>query len=40
MTYAKWYDILPSLQRVLVHGKEIVEATPLPIGITSEEGGS
>jgi hypothetical protein len=23
---------------VLVHGKEIVEATPLPIGITSEEG--
>jgi hypothetical protein len=23
---------------VLVHGKEIVEATPLPIGITSKEG--
>jgi hypothetical protein len=23
---------------VLVHGKEIVEATPLPIGLTSEEG--
>jgi putative intracellular protease/amidase len=38
MSCAKWYDIPPSLHRVLVHGKEIVEATPLPIGITSEEG--
>ena len=38
MSCAQWYDIPPSLHRVLVHGKEIVEATPLPIGITSEEG--
>jgi putative intracellular protease/amidase len=38
MSCAQWYDIPPSLHRVLVHGKEIVEATPLPIGMTSEEG--
>jgi hypothetical protein len=38
MSCAQWYDIPPSLLRVLVHGKEIVEATPLPIGITSKEG--
>ena len=38
MAHASWYDIPPSLHRVLVHGKEIVEATPLPIGLTSEEG--
>jgi hypothetical protein len=38
MSCAQWYDVPPSLHRVLVHGKEIVEATPLPIGITSEEG--
>ena len=38
MTNVSWYDIPPSLHRVLVHGKEIVEATPLPIGLTSEEG--
>jgi hypothetical protein len=38
VTHVKWYDIPPSLHRVLVHGKEIVEATPLPIGMTSEEG--
>ena len=38
MNCAQWYDIPPSLHRVLVHSKEIVEATPLQIGITSEEG--
>ena len=37
MSCGQWYDI-PPLHRVLVHGKEIVEATPLPIGITSKEG--
>lgn len=35
---AGWYSLSPTLHRVLVHGKEIVQATPLPIGITSEEG--
>jgi hypothetical protein len=38
MSCAQWYDIPPSLHRVLVHGKEIVEATHLPIGITCKEG--
>jgi hypothetical protein len=39
MSCAQWYDIPPSasLHRVLVHGKKIVEATLLPIGITIEE---
>ena len=35
---AGWYSLSPTLHRVLVHGKEIVQATPLAIGITSEEG--
>jgi hypothetical protein len=38
MSCAQWYDIPLSLHRVLVYGKETVEATPLPIGINSEEG--
>jgi hypothetical protein len=33
-----WYSLPPTLHRVLVHGKEIIEATPLALGATSEEG--
>ena len=38
MTSAKWYNIPPTLHKVLVHGKEIIKATPMPVGWTSEEG--
>jgi len=38
MSSVKWYNIPPTLHRVLVHGKEIVEAMPMPVGWTSEEG--
>jgi hypothetical protein len=27
LIFAKWYDISPSLHRVLVYGKEVVKAT-------------
>ena len=33
-----WYNIPPTLHKILVHGKDIIKATPLPIGRTSEEG--
>ena len=35
---AGWYNIPPTLHKILVHGKEIIEAMPIAIGITSEEG--
>ena len=38
MECCKWYDIPPSLHRVLVHGEDIIKFTPLPVGLTSEEG--
>ena len=38
LEFCKWYDIPPSHHRVLVHGEDIIRATPLPIGQTSEEG--
>jgi hypothetical protein len=38
MADAGWYQIPPTLHRVLVHGHAIIEATPLNIGLTSEEG--
>ncbi len=38
MADADWYDIPPTLHRILVHGKSIIEETPVPIGWTSEEG--
>ena len=38
MSDAGWYQIPPTLHRVLVHGRAIIEATPLRIGLTSEEG--
>jgi hypothetical protein len=33
-----WYQITPTLHWVLVHGSAIIEATPVNIGQTSEEG--
>ena len=38
MVDAGWYSIPPTLHRVLVHGKDIIKATPVAIGATSEEG--
>ena len=33
----KWYNIPPTLHKVLVHGKDIIENCPVPIGLTNEE---
>ena len=38
MASAKWHKIPPTLHKVLVHGKEIIKATPVPVGWTSKEG--
>ena len=38
MIDAGWYSLSPTLHRVLVHGRDIIEATPIAIGATSEEG--
>jgi len=38
MTSSKWYNIPPTIHKVLVHGKEIIKATPMPVGWTREEG--
>ena len=35
---APWYPMPPSLHRVLYHGRAIIEASPVPFGMTSEEG--
>jgi hypothetical protein len=35
---AGWYSLPPTLHRTLVHGKDIIKATPIPVGLTSEEG--
>ena len=35
---APWYPMPPSLHRVLYHGRAIIEACPVPFGMTSEEG--
>ena len=37
MSEVGWYNIPPTLHRVLVHGSEIIRATPINIGLTSEE---
>jgi hypothetical protein len=34
----RWCSLPPTLDRVLVHGEEIIEATPLAQGATSDEG--
>jgi len=36
---AKWYNIPPTLHKVLVHGQDLVQNCPLPIGLTNEEAG-
>ena len=38
MIDAGWYCLPPTLHRTLVHGKEIIKATPVAVGKTSEEG--
>ena len=38
MIDAGWYSLPPTLHRVLVHGEDIIKATPVAIGTTSEEG--
>ena len=35
---AGWYNIPPTLHKILVHGRDIIDSTPIAIGITSEEG--
>lgn len=32
-----WYNMLASLNRILIHGSEIIKASPLPAGMFSEE---
>ena len=32
-----WFNISPTIHKILVHGRHIVEACPVPIGWTSEE---
>jgi hypothetical protein len=34
---ANWYNIPPTLHKVLVHGQALVEKCPIPIGLTNEE---
>jgi len=35
---AGWFNIPPTIHKILVHGKDIIKACPVPIGWTSEEG--
>ena len=37
MSEVGWFNIPPTLHKILVHGKDIVKACPVPIGWTSEE---
>jgi len=37
MSEVGWFNIPPTIHKVLVHGQDIVEACPVPIGWTSEE---
>ena len=34
---APWYPLPPTLHRILYHGKDVIDACPVPIGWTSEE---
>ena len=34
---APWYPMPPTLHRILYHGKDVIDACPVPIGWTSEE---
>ena len=33
----KWYNIPPTIHKILEHGKDIIEHCPVPIGLTNEE---
>ena len=33
----KWYNIPPTIHKILEHGKGIIEHCPVPIGLTNEE---
>ena len=33
-----WYSLTPSLHRIFKHSADVIEACPLPIGLTTEEG--
>ena len=33
-----WYNITPTLHRIFKHSAEVIQACPLPIGLTTEEG--
>jgi len=37
MSEVGWFNLPPTLHKILVHGREIIEASPVPIGLTSEE---
>ncbi|XP_065680547.1 uncharacterized protein LOC136094512 [Hydra vulgaris] len=37
--HVKWYWLSPTIHKVLKHGKQIIEACVLPIGMTNEEPG-
>ncbi len=37
MSEVGWYNIPPTIHKILIHGQEIIEACPVPIGWTSEE---
>jgi hypothetical protein len=34
---APWYNMPPTIHKVLEHGKDLIDHCPLPIGLTSEE---
>ena len=37
LSEVSWFNIPPTIHKILVHGRAIVEACPVPIGLTSEE---
>jgi len=38
LTDAGWFNLSPTLHKILIHGKDIIKACPVPLGWTSEEG--
>ena len=37
MSEVGWFNLSPTLHKILIHGRDIIEACPVPIGLTSEE---
>ena len=37
MSEVGWYNIPPTIHKILVHGRDIVDACPVALGLTSEE---